>query len=193
MSASRPLAVLLVAVSLALAGCSADGAEPQPALPPAPATEESASASPIPEEEGAFVPVDPAEFASSAVEGGYDFVSAAGDIACGIHDLGEDWPVTYGCVMLGPYSFVDPPAPTEEIACGGGFQAEVGAPAATICRGGLVYAGEDSSFAVATLPEQRYLAVLGVTCVAEGASIGCSEDETGYGFRLSAEAYELFE
>jgi len=139
-----------------------------------------------------WTPVDPEEY-SSPVADGYDFIVAGGAIACGIHDLSSgDLGVSYGCVMIGPYTFTDPPAPIEEIPCGGGFRGAVGSPPDSICRGGLIYAGEDPSLNTPELPDFRYISALGVTCLVEGQSIACTDDETGYGFRMSADDYELF-
>lgn len=193
MTTTRAWVSLLTCITVfGLSSCS----PPAPAETPVaePTTEVAPAPSPTEDEIEVveWTPVDPEEY-SSPVADGYDFTVAGGSIACGIHDLSSgDLGVTYGCAMTGPYTFTDPPAPTEEIPCGGGFIGTVGSPAESLCRGGLMYAGEDPSLTTPELPDFRYIAALGVTCLVEGPSIACTDDETGFGFRMSADDYELF-
>ena len=149
------------------------------------------------------VSVDPADYDIQGLgDEGVSFISADGNIACGIESTAE-FGDFYGCYIT-DYTYTDPTRPEgTQVPCGHGFQSRNGEAPELLCS------GEPSPFAgvkefgnpdVKVLESGFQIEHNGITCAVtrvvdventtESDVVTC-ENENG-GFELSKNSYELF-
>ncbi|MFT4283220.1 MAG: hypothetical protein QM598_00120 [Protaetiibacter sp.] len=198
-------ALLVVAVTLGLAGCAAsplsDGHTPAPSSSPSPSPEPSPSASVSP----APLALDPAPFATQIPDrrgDGIDFDSADGNVHCGIWSaydyapLGEAsvGPVAYaGCRPAEASYETDPSSLFDAVGCRGGELSGV-RPPAPVCNNGQAFVGEaPQNGPVGVLHPGESLSYAGFTCTSpETSSIECVRLSDGAGFMVGRIAYRYF-
>ena len=149
------------------------------------------------------VSVDPADYDIQGLgDEGVSFISADGNIACGIESTAE-FGDFYGCYIT-DYTYTDPTRPEgTQVPCGHGFQSRNGEAPELLCSGEPApFAGvkEFGNPDVKVLESGFQIEHNGITCAVtrvvdventtESDVVTC-ENENG-GFELSKNSYELF-
>jgi hypothetical protein len=180
----NPLALLFVAV-IALAGC--DSTAERRSEGPTPATEQSQPTGPnkqpaqaAPDTSIPVVPVD-VEFTH--------FASPSGNIACVITSSGDSELVTRGVRCdIDERDWSPPPRPADcELDYGHGVVLGVGEAAQFLCAGDTTI-GRDSE----PLAYGDAITAGPIRCESAQSGITCRDVESGHGFSISREAYQLF-
>ena len=177
--------VLLFVAVIALAGC--DNTADRRSEGPTPATEQSQATGPnkqlaqtAPATSISVVPVD-VEFTH--------FASPSGNIACVITSSGDSELVTRGVRCdIDERDWSPPPRPADcELDYGHGVVLGVGEAAQLICTG-------DTTIGRNTEPLAYGDAITAgpIRCESAQSGITCRDVESGHGFSISREAYQLF-
>jgi hypothetical protein len=175
------LGLLFVAV-IALAGC--DGTADRRSEGPTPATEQSQptgpNKQPAPAKSISVVPVD-VEFTH--------FASPSGNIACVITGSGDSELVTRGVRCdIDERDWSPPPRPADcELDYGQGVVLGVGEAAQLLCTGDTTI-GRDTE----PLAYGDAITAGPIRCESAQSGITCRDVESGHGFSISREAYQLF-
>jgi len=212
------LAAAAIALSLGLAGCGPSGSDvastptatrtpaktPTATPAPTPSPTPTARTQVVPPATPPVQPVTPpqsnpnavnnADYVSHATDSdggaitGVEFMTAAGDIVCGI--TGPGGSVSAGSAVCTPSTWAEIiPQATPDT---GPF-----VHAAVVNRGGIAsYLYPDwfsqPARTIPVLPAGKVISLEGMTCEAIGATVRCSDDSTGTGFLASTEAITFF-